>query len=46
MSKKDFVSQGCNFELNTLLDGKPVKHFEGWRDMMMTFDRGDDNAGK
>ena len=46
MGKKNFVSQGCNFEMDTLLDGKPVEHFEGWCDMMMTSDRGNNNAGK
>ena len=40
MSKKNFVSQGCNFEMDTLLDGKPMEHFEGWRDMMMMSDAG------
>ena len=44
MSKKKFVSQGCNFEMDTLLDGKPVKHFEGWRDIMMTSERGYNDA--
>ena len=46
MGKKNFVSQGCNFEMDTLLNGKPMEHFEGWRNMMMTSDRWDNNTGE